>query len=223
MRYFFPFAVAIMAFSASAHLGPHDARSNAEMAHKAELSSRCAQHVAQFNDKRWKRSLGHPGNTTVKIHTQAPYYDVLQNDTCVLSPEVTAGPYYWPRSQILRQDMTEGQVGVPLWLDIGVMDMATCSPLEGVMVDLWHCNATGSYSSFTELSPNTKFPALLAEQGKNASDFVVGSTDIHTDSETWLRGMWPTDDHGMMQMKTIFPGSLMLSKATSYKRVSSAD
>ncbi|EIT80512.1 protocatechuate 3,4-dioxygenase beta subunit [Aspergillus oryzae 100-8] len=206
MRYFFPFAVAIMAFSASAHLGPHDARSNAEMAHKAELSSRCAQHVAQFNDKRWKRSLGHPGNTTVKIHTQAPYYDVLQNDTCVLSPEVTAGPYYWPRSQILRQDMTESQVGVPLWLDIGVMDMATCSPLEGVMVDLWHCNATGSYSSFTELSPNTKFPALLAEQGKNASDFVVGSTDIHTDSETWLRGMWPTDDHGMMQMKTIFPG-----------------
>ncbi|CAI7675865.1 unnamed protein product [Penicillium discolor] len=147
-----------------------------------------------------------PGNTTVQIQTQALLYETIQNDTCVLSPEVTAGPYYWPHSQTIRQDMTETQDGVPLWLDIGVLDMATCKPLEGAMVDLWHCNATGSYSSFTELSPNTKFPGLLSELGKNVSDFEVGTTDIHTDSQTWLRGMWPTDKHGMMQMKTIFPG-----------------
>ncbi|KAJ5470248.1 hypothetical protein N7530_007605 [Penicillium desertorum] len=127
-------------------------------------------------------------------------YETIQNDTCVLSPEVTAGPYYWPHSQTLRQDMTETQAGVPLWLDIGVLDMATCKPLEGVMVDLWHCNATGSYSSFTELSPNTKFPGLLSELGRDASDFEVGTTDIHTDSETWLRGMWPTDKHGMISI-----------------------
>ena len=146
------------------------------------------------------------GNTTVQIQTQAPLYETIQNDTCVLSPEVTAGPYYWPHSQTIRQDMTETQDGVPLWLDIGVLDMATCKPLEGAMVDLWHCNATGSYSSFTELSPNTKFPELLSELGKNVSDFEVGTSDIHTDSQTWLRGMWPTDKHGMMQMKTIFPG-----------------
>ncbi|KAJ5196807.1 hypothetical protein N7449_007286 [Penicillium cf. viridicatum] len=101
--------------------------------------------------------------------------------------------------------MTETQDGVPLWLDIGVLDMATCKSLEGAMVDLWHCSATGSDSSFTELSPNTKFPALLSELGENVSDFEVGTTDIHTDSQTWLRGMWPTDKHGMMQMKTIFP------------------
>ncbi|OKO99171.1 hypothetical protein PENSUB_8558 [Penicillium subrubescens] len=115
------------------------------MAHKARLSGRCAQHVARFNDRRWKRNLGHIGNRTVQIQTQAPYYDAPQNDTCVLSPEITAGPYYWPQSQLLRQVMTEDQVGIPLWLDIGIMDMATCSPLEGVMVDLWHCHATGFY------------------------------------------------------------------------------
>ncbi|KAJ5314026.1 uncharacterized protein N7443_000910 [Penicillium atrosanguineum] len=206
MRFSSLLASASLAFVVTAHPGPHATPSDAEMAHKAKLSGRCAQHVARFNEKRWKRDLGHIGNTTVQIQTQAPVYEALQNDTCVLTPEVTAGPYYWPRSQTLRQDMTEDQVGVPLWLDIGVMDMATCSPLEGVMVDFWHCNATGSYSSFTKLSPNIKFPKLLAEEGKNISDFVVGSTDIHTDSETWLRGMWPTDEHGMMQMKTIFPG-----------------
>jgi hypothetical protein len=161
MRIVFPFAVAILAFSASAHPGPHAAPSNAEMAHKARLSGRCAQHVARFNDRRWKRNLGHIGNRTVQIQTQAPYYDAPQNDTCVLSPEITAGPYYWPQSQLLRQDMTEDQVGIPLWLDIGIMDMATCSPLEGVMVDLWHCHATGSYSSFTNCLPIPIFPHFL--------------------------------------------------------------
>lgn len=31
-------------------------------------------------------------------------------------------------------------------------------------------------------------------------------TDLHTDDSTWLRGMWPTDAEGMMEMKTVFPG-----------------
>lgn len=31
-------------------------------------------------------------------------------------------------------------------------------------------------------------------------------TDLHTDDTTFLRGMWPTDSSGMMEMKTIFPG-----------------
>lgn len=202
------FFAATLAFPAVAHEGSHRLPNDKEFFRKASLSARCSGHVASFNKRRLKRDFvpRARGNTTVQIQTQAPLYETIQNDTCVLSPEVTAGPYYWPYSQTLRQDMTETQEGVPLWLDIGVLDMATCEPLEGVMVDLWHCNATGSYSSFTELSPNTKFPALLSELGKNISDFEVGTTDIHTDSQTWLRGMWPTDEHGMMQMKTIFPG-----------------
>ncbi|KAE8367481.1 Intradiol ring-cleavage dioxygenase [Aspergillus caelatus] len=198
----FLFAVLALVIAVNAHNVP-----KGQIAHKAALSSRCASHVAHNNQKRWKRSFSPSiSNTTVPIRTQGPYYSTLQNETCVLSPEITAGPYYWPHSQTLRQDMTENQVGVPLWLDIGVMDMATCLPLEGVMVDLWHCNATGSYSSFSALSPDTPFPELLAEQGKNISDFVVGETDLHTDAETWLRGMWPTNEEGLMQMKTIFPG-----------------
>ncbi|KAJ5594142.1 uncharacterized protein N7459_000350 [Penicillium hispanicum] len=144
---------------------------------------------------------------TVRCHpsTETPYYEVIQNDTCVLTPVVTPGAYYWPRSQLLRQDMIETQTGVPLW-DVGVLDMATCAPLAGAMVDLWQCNATGSYSSFTGNSPNTLLSDTLSREGKSQTDFKVGATDIHTDSETWLRGMWPTDEHGLMQMKTIFPG-----------------
>lgn len=130
--------------------------------------------------------------------------DNLQNDTCVLTPDVTPGPYVWPRAQTLRQDASEDQVGVPFWMDFGVLDMATCEPLEGVLVSFWHCNATGSYSSFTGLSPNTYFPVLLSEL--NITDFVEGVTDLHTDNTTFLRAMWPTDRNGMVEMKTIFPG-----------------
>lgn len=210
------FLLASVVLTALAHPGPHEAPSHAAIQRRNHLGKRCSDHVASFNKRRMaKRSLnkrweGSGHNTTYEIHTEAPYYDNIQNETCVLTPEVTRGPYVWPRSQTLRQDMTEDQVGVPLWLDIGVLDMDTCEPLPNALLDFWHCNATGSYSSFTELSPNTPFEELLTN--KNITDYDLGVTDLHTDDTTWLRGMWPTDSNGMMEMKTIFPGeSLSIS------------
>ncbi|KAJ5710322.1 Intradiol ring-cleavage dioxygenase core [Penicillium malachiteum] len=199
---------AALAIFAVAHEGPNRLPTNNELSRRANLSAHCSKHAISLNKRHLERNFDPAarGNTTVEIQIQAPLYETLQNNTCVLTPNVAAGPYYWPHSQSLRQDMTESQDGIPLWLDIGLLDMATCEPLEGVMVDLWHCNATGSYSSFTRLSPNTKFPTILSDMGKNISNFEVGSSDIHTDSETWLRGMWPTDENRKMQMKTIFPG-----------------
>ncbi|KAB8209521.1 intradioldioxygenaselike [Aspergillus parasiticus SU-1] len=201
---------AVAATTAIAHPGPDHAVPHAEIQRRNGLAKQCANHAADFNrrrmakramQKRWEGS-GH--NTTFEITTDAPYYDTIQNDTCVLSPEVTQGPYVWPRSQTLRQDMAEDQAGVPLWLDVGVLDMATCEPLPNVLLDFWHCNATGSYSSFTHLSPNTPFEKLLAEL--NITNFEIGVTDLHTDDTTFLRGMWPTDENGVMEIKTIFPG-----------------
>lgn len=202
--------LASAAITTLAHPGPHEPASHATIQRRNHLGKRCSDHVAKFNKRRMdKRSIakrweGSDHNTTYEIHTEAPYYDNIQNETCVLTPEVTRGPYVWPRSQTLRQDMTEDQIGVPLWLDVGVLDMDTCEPLPNALVDFWHCNATGSYSSFTGLSPNTPFVELLTNM--NISDFELGVTDLHTDDTTWLRGMWPTDGHGMMEMKTIFPG-----------------
>lgn len=102
--------------------------------------------------------------------------------------------------------MSEDQPGVPLLLDVGVLDMDTCEPLPNAMVDFWHCNATGSYSSFTALSPNTPFVELLQSMNMSADDYDIGVTDLHTDDTTFLRGMWPTDANGMMEMQTVFPG-----------------
>ncbi|OOF99949.1 hypothetical protein ASPCADRAFT_503879 [Aspergillus carbonarius ITEM 5010] len=201
---------ALAAGAALAHPGPHDILPRAEIQRRSDMAKRCADDVANFNQRRMtkramqKRWEGSDHNTTFEITTEAPYYESILNDTCVLTPEVTRGPYVWPRSQTLRQDMTEDQVGVPLWLDVGVLDMATCEPLPNALLDFWHCNATGSYSSFTQLSPNTPFEDLLSEL--NITDYDLGVTDLHTDDSTWLRGMWPTNDNGVMEMKTIFPG-----------------
>ncbi|KAI9041336.1 intradiol ring-cleavage dioxygenase [Aspergillus affinis] len=163
-------------------------------------------HVARSNKKRWEQSLTKRSDsaTTYQIKTEAPYYDAIHNDTCVLTPDVTTGPYLWPRSQTLRQDISEDQPGIPLWLDIGVMDMATCAPLDGVLVDIWHANATGSYSSFTGISADKTFVETVQE--KNITRENSHDTDLHTDNATFGRGMWPTNNNGITELKTIFPG-----------------
>jgi hypothetical protein len=67
------------------------------------------------------------------------------NFTCILQPEVTVGPYY-VGGELIRSDITDGQEGVPLYLDIQLVDTSTCEPLPAVYMDIWHCNATGVYS-----------------------------------------------------------------------------
>ncbi|KAE8380974.1 Intradiol ring-cleavage dioxygenase [Aspergillus bertholletiae] len=214
------FLFALAAVTTIAHPGPDLVVPRAEIQRRNGLAKVCASHAADFNrrrmvkramQKRWEGS-GH--STTFEITTDAPYYETIQNDTCVLTPEVTTGPYIWPRSQILRQDMTEDQPGVPLWLDIGVLDMETCEPLPNILLDLWHCNATGYYSSFTGISPNIPFPSSLpgpppgppGPPVPGKQDVPDWEWDIHTDDTTFSRGMWPTDENGVMEIKTIFPG-----------------
>ncbi|KAK7992716.1 Intradiol ring-cleavage dioxygenase [Apiospora saccharicola] len=175
-----------------------------EVQRRDQLARRCASAAGAFNAKRMtKRS-----NTVKRQATTAPeaetHYKTIQNETCVMTPEVIMGPYVWPMSQLIRTDMSEDQPGVPLTLDIGVLDMATCEPLQNAMVSLWHCNATGDYSSFEELDENLTFTELKAKLG--LTNVTYGITDLHTGNSTWLRGMYPTNKEGMVEMKTVFPG-----------------
>ncbi|KAF9442839.1 aromatic compound dioxygenase [Macrolepiota fuliginosa MF-IS2] len=45
----------------------------------------------------------------------------------------------------LRQNVTEGQTGLPFTLDIGVIDVTSCQPMQNVMVEVWSPNALGNY------------------------------------------------------------------------------
>ncbi|CAE6363101.1 unnamed protein product, partial [Rhizoctonia solani] len=82
---------------------------------------------------------------------EGPTYTNIQNSTCVTAPEVTEGPYYI-NNELVRADIREDQGGIDLLLDIGVIDTTTCQPLEDAFVEIWSCNATGSYAGFTQVS-----------------------------------------------------------------------
>ncbi|KAJ8131365.1 hypothetical protein O1611_g2262 [Lasiodiplodia mahajangana] len=200
------FSVAAIAGLLSSALAHPELLSRSEMQRRSAISKRCEASAANFNRRRMAKRWAGAGNTTYQIQTEAPYYNSIQNETCVLTPTVTGGPYIWPRSQTLRQDMSENQAGVPLWMDIGVLDVNTCEPLPNALVNLWHCNATGSYSSFTGLSPNTPFEELLEQLGIDIEDLMNGNVSLSTDNTTFLRGQWPTNADGIMEMKTTFPG-----------------
>ena len=109
-------------------------------------------------------------------------------DVCVLTPELTEGPYYLPLD-LLREDVTEGTPGLPLQLRVNVVDLANgCAPLPKAAVDIWHCDAQGYYSG------------VAANPGGGAS----GGPKV--DSGTFLRGVQETGDDGGAEFLTIYPG-----------------
>lgn len=95
---------------------------------------------------------------------------------CVLTPELTEGPYYIAGEK-LRRDIRDGHPGTLLTLQLGVRNAATCAPLKGAAVDIWPADAAGNYSGF----------------GAGAS------------SRTFLRGTQRTDRNGLALFTTIYP------------------
>ncbi|TVY62321.1 hypothetical protein LSUE1_G007863 [Lachnellula suecica] len=108
------------------------------------------------------------------------------NNSCVLSPEVTQGPYY-VSGEYVREDMVETQEGVAMTLDTQVIDMETCDPVTDAMIEIWHCNSTGVYSG-------------IVASGNG------DSSDLSNINATFLRALQPTDDEGVAQFNTLVPG-----------------
>jgi protocatechuate 3,4-dioxygenase beta subunit len=65
--------------------------------------------------------------------------------SCVLTPEMTEGPFYVDGEKV-RRNITEGRPGAPLRLRLTVVNASTCRPIKGAAVDVWHCDALGAYS-----------------------------------------------------------------------------
>jgi protocatechuate 3,4-dioxygenase beta subunit len=102
--------------------------------------------------------------------------------SCVLTPEVTEGPY-WVPNNLTRRDITGGQTGVPLYLYLKVEDSSTCKPISGADVELWHANRSGVYSG---VQGNTK-RFLRGHQKANSKGLVIFKTIY----PGWYRGRTP--------------------------------
>jgi hypothetical protein len=71
--------------------------------------------------------------------------------TCRQTAEQTEGPFYFDVDEI-RGDTREDRDGSELRLGIRVRD-AACEPLPDAVVDIWHCDAEGSYSAEPDILP----------------------------------------------------------------------
>lgn len=116
---------------------------------------------------------------------------------CRTLPTETQGPYpadgssasgqtvnILKQSGIVRSNLTRSSTGkvasgVPLTLSMQLVSVgATCTPLAGHVIYVWHCTADGLYS--------------LYSQGITGEDY--------------LRGVQVTDAQGRVSFQTIFPG-----------------
>lgn len=83
---------------------------------------------------------------------------LISSNVCMLATEVTEGPYYID-PELVRADITEGKEGVAMDMVIQVVD-ASCRPLAGARVDIWHCDAQGNYSGYANLRNGYRKRAL---------------------------------------------------------------
>jgi protocatechuate 3,4-dioxygenase beta subunit len=155
--------------------------------------------------------------------------------SCVFNPEQEEGPYYVDR-ELLRSDITEGKVGVPLRVRITVVNAKTCTPIPNAALDIWHCDAGGVYSGYTKIDPGFGAGGGPGPGGRPPGPPLNGGGDDMppgppsdrgpgdpggppmggpgkmptkpgvTDDLMFLRGVQITDTQGTAEFKTIYPG-----------------
>jgi len=114
--------------------------------------------------------------------------------TCVLTPEVTEGPY-WIDNKLTRYDVREGRPGLPLVLQFAIVNAKTCRPIRNADVEIWHADASGEYSGFDGGSAG----------GGSGPGGPGGGSGAQTKTR-YLRGHQRSDALGKAGFLTIFPG-----------------
>ncbi|OIW35693.1 aromatic compound dioxygenase [Coniochaeta ligniaria NRRL 30616] len=130
--------------------------------------------------------IDHHSNKTV-TKTTDPATLFADAGACILMPAVDQGPLY-VKGEEVRKDITEGEAGIKLTLAIQVVDYKTCQVVPDAFVDIWSSNATGMYVGVQG------YPGM--GDPKDAS-ILKGTT---------LRGIQPTDSHGIATFDSLLPG-----------------
>jgi protocatechuate 3,4-dioxygenase beta subunit len=145
---------------------------------------------------------------------------------CVLNQEQEEGPYYVNR-EILRGDIAEGKIGVPLRLRVTIVAVKTCRPIPNAALDIWHCDASGVYSGYTAFDPGgpafgggpggrrAGTPPASENGGPPPGGHPIGGPGggppkhPPTDNKVFLRGVQLSNAEGVVEFTTIYPGHYM--------------
>jgi protocatechuate 3,4-dioxygenase beta subunit len=144
---------------------------------------------------------------------------------CTRTSEQEEGPYYID-DETLRRDIAEAKPGVPLILAVRLFDVRNCAPMRRAALDIWHCDALGVYSGFTANSPDGG-PGGMPGRGRpgpppefqGGDGFARGTPPPgfdrggpggprsgRTDATRFLRGVQISDDNGLAEFSTVYPG-----------------
>ena len=113
--------------------------------------------------------------------------------SCKTTDRLTQGPYLTPNSP-MRSDIRESVLGIPLKLNLTVINDIACTPVSDCIVDIWHCDALGLYSAVENLVFDSNTLALTNDQPIDMRD------------KNFLRGHQVTDENGQVEFMTVFPG-----------------
>lgn len=105
---------------------------------------------------------------------------------CAVTNSETEGPFPTKSPSTLVQNNIVGdRTGVPIEIDLTIQSVKTdCAALQGVIVDIWHCDKDGNYSEY-------------GGGGMQSTNY----TNYH-----FLRGRQMTDENGKVSYASIFPG-----------------
>ncbi|OXB06050.1 dioxygenase family protein [Flavobacterium pectinovorum] len=112
--------------------------------------------------------------------------DTSADGSCTVSPSETKGPFpIKTPSQLVLENIKSDRIGVALLINLTIENQSKdCAPLEGVLVDVWHCDKDGNYSEYGGTS-------------MQQTDY----TSVH-----FLRGRQTSDTNGEVSFISIFPG-----------------
>ncbi|CAE6451272.1 unnamed protein product [Rhizoctonia solani] len=131
-------------------------RRNENLDLQRRLAEKCGPELARRRAERLARRAVRAGVPLEGLHKRAGLAPRQSTDnstegTCILTPEVTQGPYH-VLGEMVRQNITDGQAGLPLTVEVDFIDVETCKAVPNVWVDAWHCNSTGYYSGYISMT-----------------------------------------------------------------------
>lgn len=105
---------------------------------------------------------------------------------CTVTNSETEGPFPTKSpSTLVQSNIVSDRTGVPLSITLTIQNVnASCANLQGVIVDIWHCDKDGNYSEY-------------GGGGMQSTNY----TTVH-----FLRGRQTTDANGQVKFTSIFPG-----------------
>ncbi|MFL5355055.1 protocatechuate 3,4-dioxygenase [Archangium sp.] len=123
------------------------------------------------------------GTASMSGNYADPFTEGL-GSTCALYKASTLGPCH--ALTVERMDLSEGQAGLPVRLAFLVVN-ASCQPMPGATVELWHANPSGLYS------------------GSDAANMCTNG-NAAARAARYFRGIQTADANGRVDFNTCFPG-----------------